>query len=292
MFQSKIITHNQTSITLYPERWGIITSMRIRDTELLYQGMLDDTLHDMTKSVRWGIPILFPNAGFLTDEEKIQSWWNLPQHGFARTSKWNITDDSLHLDSVIPWTHSKDSLTQEVDSRLSGNDEIIQLTQSLSSSDITDMFGYEWQGTIDNTITLSDEWVQLRYSIANNSDTELPISWWLHPYWDVPLGEKSMIQWNFVWGDIVARDIENWSRGGTTRIDTPDDGVVRFAIPGIGTIEIQLTPEFRRLWIWSLPNKNFVCVEPVMWDDGNIVRSPVKIPERWNKSTNIVISLA
>jgi galactose mutarotase-like enzyme len=249
MLQPKTLTYNQSSLTLYPDRWGIITSMRIRDTELLYQGMLDETLYDTTKSVRWGIPILFPNAGFLTDDEKKSTWWNLPQHGFARTNEWNIINES--------------------------NNQIIQ---SLVSSDIEDMYGYKWLWSIENNITLSQDWIQLKYFIANNSNNGLPISLGLHPYWSVPLGDKSAIEWNFAWGDIIARDIENWSRGGTTRIDIPSDYIVSFTIPWVGTIELQLPPEFRRLWIWSLSDKNFVCVEPMMWDDGNIVQDPVKVP--------------
>jgi hypothetical protein len=55
-----------------------------------------------------------------------------------------------------------------------GNTKIVQ---SLFSSDIPDMFGYEWSGTIENTIVLSDEYIELRYSIANNIDKELPVSW-------------------------------------------------------------------------------------------------------------------
>lgn len=294
MLTPRTIRHNQTSLTLYPDRWGIITSMKIWDTELLYQGMLEDTLHDITKSVRWGIPILFPNAGFLTDEEKGVSWWNLPQHGFARTNEWKISESHHPRGRKNPvFCHAEEwgicsGSKQETDSSFVGmtkNDNI--LTQSLSSIDIPDMFGYDWQGSIENTITLSDRWVELGYSIANNSNKELPISFGLHPYWNIPLGDKSLIEWNFAWGDIIARDIDTWSRGGTTRIDTPDDGIVSFTISWVGTIELQLSSEFRRLWIWSLQGRDFVCVEPVMWDDGNIMRIPVKIP-RGGKSESWV----
>lgn len=248
MFKPRTITHNQNSLTLYPERWGIITSMKIRNIEILYQDMLDETLQDITKSVRWGIPILFPNAGFLTDEQKSETLWNLPQHGFARTSEWTTLQESYN-----------------------------SITQSLSSSDVPNMFGYKWSGAIENTIMLSEDSVELRYSIANNSDSSLPISLGLHPYWNIPLWDKSAIDWDFVWGDLITSDIDNWSRGGTTRIDIPYYGIVRFKIPGIGTIELQLSPDFRRLWIWSLEGRDFVCVEPVMWDDGNIVKNPVRI---------------
>lgn len=305
MLISYTLSSWENTLTLYPDRWGIITSIRFWDTELLYQDMLDDTLYDMTKSVRWGIPILFPHAGFLTDDEKKSTWWNLPQHGFARTSEWRVLENPENTSSVIPWYHSRESISQEldirleelrnnehwVDSHLRGNDGKTQLTQSLSSTDIPNMFGYEWSWTIENTITLSDEWIDLIYSIANNSDKELPISWWLHPYWNIPLWDKSDIEWDFACGDIIARDIDNWSHGGTTRIDTPDDGFVRFTIPGVGTIELQLSREFHRLWIWSLPDKNFVCVEPVMWDDGAIVRDPMRIPAGGKSESVVKISL-
>jgi len=266
--------------------------------------MLADTLYDTTKSVRWGIPILFPNAGFLTDEQKGESWWNLPQHGFARTNEWRL----IAADSVIPWCPSRESMDQKIDFTLKGYSRRLQklgndeqeadssfgmtkkdniFIQSLSSSDISDMFGYEWQGNIENTITIFDDSIELRYSIANNSDKELPISWGLHPYWNIPLWDKSQIQWGFAWGDIIASDIDNWSRGGTTRIDIPDDGIVSFTIPWVGTIELQLSPKFRRLWIWSLPDRDFVCIEPVMWDDGNILQNPILIPA-WEKSESAV----
>lgn len=292
MLIPKTIIHNQNSLTLYPDRWGIITSIRFWDTELLYQGMLTDTLHDMTKSVRWGIPILFPNAGFLTDAEKKATWWNLPQHGFARTNAWKVSEprhceeSRTMCDQREPYSRERVSAIVGRHSRgVSNLDSCSSLTQSLSSSDISDMFGYEWNWMIENNITISDEWIELKYSIANNSNKELPISFGLHPYWDIPLWDKSDIEWDFAWGDIITRDIDNWSHGGTTRIDTPDDGIVKFTIPGVGTIELRLSREFRRLWIWSLPEKNFVCVEPVMWDDGNIARDPVMIP-RGGKSEN------
>lgn len=292
MFQPIILTHNQSTLTLYPDRWGIVTSIKLKNTELLYQDMLDETLHDMTKSVRWGIPILFPNAGFLTDEEKIQSWWDLPQHGFARTNKWKIVDDEAITVPVILTKAESAQIDKETEQILGASVwQKAQIFQSLSSTDISNMFGYEWQGIIENVIALSDIWVELRYSIANNSDKELPVSWWLHPYWDVPLWDKSLIEWNFAWGDIIRADIDNWSRGGTTRIDVPADGIVSFTIPRVGTIELQLSPEFRRLWIWSLPDKNFVCVEPVMWDDGNIVRNPVRIWAWGNVETVMIIKL-
>ena len=57
----------------------------------------------------------------------------------------------------------------------------------------------------------------------------------------------------------------------------PEDGIVRVFIPGIGHLELGVSPDFRRLWIWSLPGKEFVCIEPMQGDDGNIVENPATI---------------
>ena len=120
--------------------------MRIRDTELLYQGMLDDTLHDMTKSVRGGIPILFPNAGFLTDEQKSETWWNLPQHGFARTNEWKVIESKTTNASVILAKEESAQEDEKTEQILRASVwQNTQLIQSLSSADIPDTFGYEWQ---------------------------------------------------------------------------------------------------------------------------------------------------
>ena len=292
MFQSYTLSSWENTLTLYPDRWGIITSIRFWDTELLYQGMLVNTLHDMTKSVRWGVPILFPNAGFLTDGEKERSWYNLPQHGFARTNVWKVVDDTVITVPVI--------LTKEVSAQVDEKTGQIlrtsvwhrpQLIQSLLSSDIPDMFGYEWQWSIENSITLAGKSVELRYTIANTGDNELPISFGLHPYWAIPLWDKSVLVWGFAGGDIIAQDIENWSSGGTTRIDMPSDGIVRVTIPWIGELTLHVSPDFRRLWIWSLPGQDFVCIEPMMGDDGNIVQDPVMIGARGKSESWVRIRL-
>jgi galactose mutarotase-like enzyme len=154
------------------------------------------------------------------------------------------------------------------------------------------MFGYEWQWGIENIITLSGSSVELRYSIANTGNKELPISFWLHPYFSIPLWDKSVLEWNFAWGDFIAQDIENWSSGGTTRIDMPPDGIVRVTIPWIGELALHVYPDFRRLWIWSLPGQDFVCIEPMMGDDGNILRDPTVISAGGKNESWVRIELA
>lgn len=235
-----------SSLVVYPNRWGIITSLRLWRKEILYQGMLDSTLSDFSKSVKWGIPILFPNAGPLSPKEKEESWYTLPQHGFARSTPWKITES-----------------TQS------------SITQVLSASDVVEMYGFQWMGTMRNQAILSENSCEFLYRITNDGDEDLPISWWLHPYFSVPEWDKWAIRWDFEWGEQVAREVEKWSNDGTTMIDMPDDRILRVFIPGIGNLQIETSSDFQKLWIWSLPGKNFVCIEPVMGNPGNIVKNPI-----------------
>lgn len=259
-----LMASNGIKICAFPDRWGIVTSLNFRWTEILYQDMLSETLSDETKSVKWGIPILFPNAGPLIEDQKEKSWYTLPQHGFARVNPWKKEDPVLED----------------------------QLVQSLSSEDIRDTFGYDFEWRIINSVSVIDKnTVLFEYYIQNKSKDTLPISFWLHPYFDVPLWNKSEIQWNFEGWDIIKDDIQNWSTGGTTKIDIPKDNKLNISIPWIGSIYIEVSPDLRRLWIWSLPWKNFVCIEPVMSDEWGIIDNPVLIKPNSEHLSSMKISL-
>lgn len=259
-----LFAFDSVGVRLYPERWGIVTSLRFGDTELLYQGMLDETLFDHTKSVKWGVPILFPNAGPLTEEQQKKSGYTLPQHGFARDNGWNM--ETAVLDN--------------------------QLLQSLSSENVANTSGFPFSGNILNAISVIDRDTCLfEYFIRNKSDNPLPIALGLHPYFDLPKWDKSLVEWNFDGGKQIRDEIEKWSNGGTTKIDIPSDGILDVYIPGIGDIHIEVSHDFQRLWIWSLPEKNFVCIEPVMGDSWTLVEAPVLVPPNSEHTSFMKISL-
>jgi galactose mutarotase-like enzyme len=99
-----------------PQRGAIVTSFQVGGRELLY--MEEATLHDPTKNVRGGIPVLFPSPGKLTgDTFRYQGrvGTDLKQHGIARLMPWQVersvadelaltlTDDSRSL-ACFPWS--------------------------------------------------------------------------------------------------------------------------------------------------------------------------------------------
>ncbi|MDC3027466.1 galactose mutarotase, partial [bacterium] len=75
-------------IKFCPERGGVITNWVSDGNEILY---FDETrFMDKTKSIRGGIPILFPICGNLNTSSSVfgNGYLQLPQHGFARDLQW------------------------------------------------------------------------------------------------------------------------------------------------------------------------------------------------------------
>ena len=82
-------------LKIVPERGGLITSWICNGRELLYLDHL--RFKDWTKSIRGGIPVLFPICGELPDDKYLleNKEYFLKQHGFARDASWqlNTLDD-------------------------------------------------------------------------------------------------------------------------------------------------------------------------------------------------------
>lgn len=78
------------SLTVVPERGGLVTGWCCGGSEILYFDA--KRFADPAKSVRGGIPVLFPICGNLPGDvlELPQGSFPLAQHGFARDLPWTI----------------------------------------------------------------------------------------------------------------------------------------------------------------------------------------------------------
>ena len=78
-------------IKFCPERGGVITNWVSDGKEILYFD--DKRFMDKTKSIRGGIPILFPICGNLKTPGSVcgTDYSQLSQHGFARDLQWEYT---------------------------------------------------------------------------------------------------------------------------------------------------------------------------------------------------------
>ncbi|MDO8241043.1 MAG: hypothetical protein Q7T51_03640 [Candidatus Moranbacteria bacterium] len=248
-------------ISFSPERGGIIRSMKLKGKEVLFVDEV--TFADAEKNVRGGIPILFPNAGPLTGENN--PYPDLKQHGFARLSnQWKV----------------EESNAGKFSEKLASNED----TKAVFPFDLETRMRGELNE--DGSVTLTQEVTNLE------AEREMPVSMGLHPYFKVSNTEKRNIKFNFAGGEIVEADFAVWSQGGTTRIDNPkihdSEAVLRVEIPGLGTLVIDASAEYQRIWIWSLPEQDFICIEPVMRDDGGLLDDPqmVKPSETFSGRVN------
>ena len=88
-------------IKFCPERGGVITNWVSDGDEILYFD--EKRFMDKTKSIRGGIPILFPICGNLNTSSSVfgKEYLQLTQHGFARDLQWqhsfNENEKSLCL---------------------------------------------------------------------------------------------------------------------------------------------------------------------------------------------------
>ncbi|MCP9860328.1 MULTISPECIES: galactose mutarotase [unclassified Cyanobium] len=78
------------SLTVVPERGGLVTGWCCGGEEILYFDA--ERFADPAKSVRGGIPVLFPICGNLPGDELVlpQGSFPLAQHGFARDLPWSM----------------------------------------------------------------------------------------------------------------------------------------------------------------------------------------------------------
>lgn len=236
---------NKNEVSLSPERGGIVTSIVLEEKEILY---LDpDNFNDREQKVRGGVPILYPNAGPLEENDI----YDLKQHGYARMSdKW------------------------EVEKYEEG-----ELCEVLKASDETRAeYPFDTAHRIklkpeeDGSVTIIQEVENLE------NEKEAPVSMGLHPYFKVNNGDKKDIKFDFDGGEIIEKDFDNWSEGGTTSIDNPKlkdpEAVLKVTFPGLGTITMDISAEYKKIWVWTEPGKDFVCVEPVMRDPNGLIDDP------------------
>jgi len=141
-------------IKFCPERGGVITNWVSDGNEILY---FDETrFMDKTKSIRGGIPILFPICGNLNTSSSVfgNGYLQLQQHGFARD---------------LPW-------------QFSFNEKSLCLF--LNESKITKKY-YPFDFELIIEINLKINCLEFEITIHNKTDFAMPINFGLHPYFNI-----------------------------------------------------------------------------------------------------------
>ena len=150
-----ILRNGNHLINFSPNRGGIITNWVLNNSEILYFDK--ERFLDKNKSIRGGIPILFPICGNLEKNSLFgENFLDLMQHGFARDQVWN---------------HEINKLTNT-------------LCLVLKDNEITRKY-YPFNFELRIELSVSIDTLIFNIEISNKSDTKMPFNFGLHPYFNI-----------------------------------------------------------------------------------------------------------
>ncbi|MBW3042822.1 galactose mutarotase [Prochlorococcus marinus] len=226
-------------IRIVPERGGLITEWQSEGKELLYFDL--ERFLDKDKSVRGGIPILFPICGDLSESYLIGGKkHSLKQHGFARDLPWSI-----------------DLLKDELGIRLKLSD----------TKDSRSCFPFFFTLLMD--VCLKEKSLQISVKVYNQSQDSMPFSFGLHPYFHVSntkkikidgLPEKCIDQTNMKVTN--ASDQIKILDKGVDFLCYPSRSVKLFDCLSRNLIELIHQEPMDTTVIWTDPPRQMVCLEP------------------------------
>ena len=228
-----------SSIKIVPERGGLITEWRSEGKDLLYFDL--ERFRDRDKSVRGGIPILFPICGDLSDGYLVNGEkYFLKQHGFARDLPWSIS-----------------LLKDKLGIRLKLSD----------SEDSRSFFPFSFTLLMD--VCLKEKTLQILFRIYNQSQYSMPFSFGLHPYFQVSniqkikidgLSEKCIDQTNMKVTN--SSDQIRILDKGVDFLSYPSCSVKLFDSISRNVIELIHQEPMDTTVVWTDPPRKMVCLEP------------------------------
>jgi galactose mutarotase-like enzyme len=263
------------SVRVAPSRGGMVTRFEVGDTPVLF---LDETtLRDPSKSVRGGIPILFPIAGKLPGDRYAVGGqlFSMKQHGFARNLPWTVVEEST------------------------GDGASVSLELEASAATRAQ---YPFEFALRFTYRLRGEVLSVEQRIENRGDTSMPIQPGLHPYFVVPDAAKAAVRI-----DTDATRGHDNLLGQDVTITTPialagrdvdlflyDHGPRETTLhrPGLPSVRIEFGRDQTVLVVWTLTGRDFVCVEPWRFRPGSLATgsAPCVAPGGF-ESTTLQLSL-
>jgi galactose mutarotase-like enzyme len=226
-------------VSIAPGRGALVSSFRVAQRELLYLDAA--TFADATKNVRGGIPVLFPSPGKLDGD----TWRHggregtMKQHGFARNLAWTVVRQNTS--SVL---------------------------LELASSEQT-LAQFPWQFHATAEFTVSAARLRIAMRVANRSEASMPFGIGYHPYFHVTDKALARIDTAATRAfDNVGKQVIAFSgfdlTGHEVDLHLLDHGsnasVLHYA--DAASVEVTASPDFKRWVVWTLADKDFVCLEP------------------------------
>jgi galactose mutarotase-like enzyme len=218
-------------LRVVPERGGLVTGWVSAGRERLYLDQQRFT--DPAKSVRGGIPVLFPICGSLPGDrlDVAQGSFPMNQHGFARDLPWRL--------------------------RALDDGQGIELT--LGHSDAT-LAHYPFPFELSVAYRLEPAAVAVSVCVEHlaNGSGAMPFSFGLHPYLAVSRLESAALQ------GLSATDFDQLQRlGNGVDLLAQPTGIVRlWDAAADEAIDLELQAPLDQVVVWTDPPRPTVCVEP------------------------------
>lgn len=235
----------KSQIEVVPEKGGIITRWRIDNREILY---LDEERYtDPTKTVRGGVPILFPICGNLPEDTFNYQGksYELVQHGFGRRLPWKVvqTDSNNCASMTIALESDRDTLAV-----------------------------YPFEFAVTYTYELQGNSLKILQTYTNHSDVKMPFSAGFHPYFQV--GDKQKLEVEIPGSEYDDNLTKASAVPFSGEFDYQQDEIdVAFtSIRANSTsfsdrdrgkkVTLRYSDLFSTLVFWTVKGKDFICVEP------------------------------
>jgi galactose mutarotase-like enzyme len=230
-------------LQVVPERGGLVVGWRCAGEERLYFDA--ERFADPGKSVRGGIPVLFPVCGNLPGNELVlpQGSFTLAQHGFARDLPWQLE-------------------------ALAGGEG---LRLSLSDSAATRaVYPFAFQLSLEYRLEPGALAIQARVEHRSEGDVAaaMPFALGLHPYFQVESLAQARLE-GLPAGCFdhlsaaaasTADQLQRLEQGVDLRVD--GEGLRPQLRTGRGGVELQMQPPFQHAVVWTDPPRPMVCLEP------------------------------
>lgn len=236
-------------LRVVPERGGLVTGWRCSGNEILYFDA--ERFADPGKSVRGGIPVLFPICGGLPGNllPLPKGTVELPQHGFARDQSWQLSE--------LP----------------DGSGVQLQLTDSPET-----LRAYPFAFGLTLELRLEPGALAIGARVANHSDAPMPFSLGLHPYFEVSdlaavgfdgLPERCFNHLTMA-EDTTSTQIEQLEQG-IDLLVRPSDNVRLIDQVSGRRITLQTSHPLDLVVLWSDPPRPMVCLEPWSGPRGSLI---------------------
>ena len=235
-----LLRDGDAAASILPRRGGMATRFAVGGRELFY---LDEaTLGDPAKNVRGGAPVLFPSPGKLAGDAFLRDGrgGRMGQHGFARNREWAVVERSAGA------------------------------VRLRIEDDEASRAAYPFRFRCELSYSLVGNALRIESRVACTGDSPMPFGFGFHPYFLVPEAEKATARIptkaTRAFDNATKRVVEYVPPalgGGEVDLHLLDHGgssaELRWAS---GAVSLRGSPEYATWVIWTLPARDFVCLEP------------------------------